>query len=259
MTNYSTTGFLTDSGRTIKFTIALDMPVVNAEIAFSSLLIQVRRDEPNITGTSNVKTIEFLINEDVMLNYNLSVITQVRQIGIEVTITKPTMFTEATDIQLSVYIVQAQGEFFEHTTGHPVSLTLDSNNYVKCIRTSSTGTYDLSDFFTLRYITCYQQNSHNVLILDMSKMEDMDTYDEAALDIIQKKKNLIDTDYVVVKAFEAVITAVKGGALPTYSQFIQVLSDNVSVDEMQVISDRIEYREDISNDEEILDDTNTNS
>ena len=55
MRDYATTGFLSNSRRTISFTIPLDKPASAQDIYFTSMDIQVR----HINGG-------FLINEDVI-------------------------------------------------------------------------------------------------------------------------------------------------------------------------------------------------
>ena len=99
MRDFSTVGFLTNASKTIAFTIPLDKPVVCEEIYFDSMNIQIR----HIGGG-------FLINEDVMQS-NYSVITELRSMGIFVTITSEEAFNCISDVPLSIYISEAQGVF----------------------------------------------------------------------------------------------------------------------------------------------------
>ena len=99
MRNYSTTGFLTDSRKTICFTISLDKPIVAEEIFFSDMYLQVR----SIDG-------DLLIDEDV-ISGDCSVITQIKKPGVFVTITRSEGFNAIDNIPLSVYVQEANGVF----------------------------------------------------------------------------------------------------------------------------------------------------
>lgn len=99
MRNYATTGFLTNSRRTIQFTISLDKPVINAEIEFSKLDIQVRQYNGDM-----------LIDGDV-IDSDYTVIAETKPLGIFITITQPEVFGGVNDMPVSVYIVEANGVF----------------------------------------------------------------------------------------------------------------------------------------------------
>ena len=99
MTDFSTTGFLANSRRTISFTIPLNKNALAEEIYFNKMDIQVR----HINGG-------FLINEDVMTG-DYSVLTQLRPMGIFVSISKSEPFDCLNDVPLSIYIKEATGVF----------------------------------------------------------------------------------------------------------------------------------------------------
>ena len=108
MRDFATTGFLTNSRKTIQFTIPLDKPSVAHEIYFSKLNIQVR----HINGG-------FLINENV-IEGDFTVTSKVEGMGILVSITRSTQFDAINDIPLSVYIVEAEGEFYSQPIPKPI-------------------------------------------------------------------------------------------------------------------------------------------
>ena len=108
MKDFATTGFLTNSRKTIQFTIPLDKPSVAHEIYFSKLNIQVR----HINGG-------FLINENV-IEGDFTVTSKVEGMGILVNITRSTQFDAINDIPLSVYIVEAEGEFYSQPIPKPI-------------------------------------------------------------------------------------------------------------------------------------------
>ena len=108
MKDFATTGFLTNSRKTIQFTIPLDKPSVAHEIYFSKLNIQVR----HINGG-------FLINENV-IEGDFTVTSKVEGMGILVNITRSTHFDAINDIPLSVYIVEAEGEFYSQPIPKPI-------------------------------------------------------------------------------------------------------------------------------------------
>ena len=108
MRDFATTGFLTNSRKTIQFTIPLDKPSVAHEIYFSKLNIQVR----HINGG-------FLINENV-IEGDFTVTSKVEGMGILVNITRSTQFDAINDIPLSVYIVEAEGEFYSQPIPKPI-------------------------------------------------------------------------------------------------------------------------------------------
>ena len=99
MRDFSTVGFLSNSRKTISFTIPLNKNALAEEIYFNKMDIQVR----HIQGG-------FLIDEDVIQG-DYTVITQLRPLGIFVTITREDSFEAINDIPLSIYIKEAEGVF----------------------------------------------------------------------------------------------------------------------------------------------------
>lgn len=99
MKNFSTTGFLSNSCKTISFTIPLNKNAIADDIYFQKMDIEVR----HIGGG-------FLLNEDVMQS-DLTVVTKLESLGVFVSITKNTPFVSTNEIPLSVYIKEAIGVF----------------------------------------------------------------------------------------------------------------------------------------------------
>ena len=100
MRDFATTGFLSNAKRSITFSIPLDKPAIADEVYFSSMNVQVR----HINGG-------FLINEDVMLG-DYTVVSNLKGMSIEVVITRAEPFDTLNDIPLSVYVVEANGQFY---------------------------------------------------------------------------------------------------------------------------------------------------
>lgn len=212
MTNYTTTGYLTDVGRTIKFTITLDKPIVKAEIALSELNIQVRQHDSDA----------LILNEDVMLNNEISVLTEVQDIGILVTLSKSTMFVEANNTPVSIFIVSANGTFYDKEDGKFVEVVM-ADNYVKSMKSclpNTSSAYDLPANLISASIGCYQLQT-NTLVLDTTKQRTVENADSKNEEIITLKKYLYDTDYVVVKTMESLLSSPPS----TYAEFVHRMTD----------------------------------
>lgn len=234
MTNYSTTGYLTDAGRTIKFTIALDLPVVNAEIALSELNVEIRQHDNNT----------LILSEDVILDTTISVLTEVQDVGIFVTLSKSTMFVEANNMPVSVLIVSADGTFYDDEDGKFVSVIMQ-NNYVKSMKSCLPGTsadiYELPANLVSATIGCYQISTSDELVLDSTQYSTVvQVADNNNIEIVTLKKDLRDTDYVVVKTMEAIIK----NPPASYSAFRTAMTGAYS-DNQVTIEDRIQWRTEI--------------
>ena len=99
MTDFSTTGFLSKSCKTINFTIPLNKNVLAKEIYFEKMDLEVR----HIKGG-------FLINEDVIQG-DYTVVTRIKSLGILVSISRSEPFDSINNIPLSIYIKEAKGVF----------------------------------------------------------------------------------------------------------------------------------------------------
>lgn len=99
MRNVITNGFLTDSSKTISFTIPVNKPIIAQEIDFSLLNVQIRTVEG-----------EILFSDDVMES-DYSVLSEIVDNGISVNIISEIPFDAVNNMPLSVYIVEAQGRF----------------------------------------------------------------------------------------------------------------------------------------------------
>ena len=108
MRDFSTIGFLTNARRTISFTIPFDKPITAQEIYFTSMNIQVR----HINGG-------LLINGDVIQG-DYSIRAEIKSLGVFVSITRSEPFDTLNDIPLSVYVVEAEWEFYSEPIIIPV-------------------------------------------------------------------------------------------------------------------------------------------
>lgn len=244
MKNYATTGFLSTYGRTITFTISLDKPVINAFVSFSKMDVEIRKHDST----------ELIVDEDIMINDNYTVITQVKSLGIEVTLTQASMFTEADNIPLSVYIKEANAEFynnFDEEETYNVTYVSALSMYVKSLKSNKNGTHMLPTDFDASLTHCYYDNN-GTLILDTEKQSDVEQSDADHKTIIVLKKQLADTDYMIIRTFEEVLSGINNGTITTFTDMVNVLSPFAS-DYRDDIIEREDWRDEI----ESLENTNS--
>ena len=78
------------------------------------------------------------------------------------------------------------------------------NNYIKSLKSSPTGAYELPQDFDMEVFSCYYLDGTE-LVLDITKANNVKQVDSAHARISTLKKYLADTDYIMAESWEEIM------------------------------------------------------
>lgn len=119
------------------------------------------------------------------------------------------------------------------------NIMFDENGYANKFVQSFDGKYEVPAKFNIDYLRCYHLVD-NILTLDEEKVKKEDSDREKAIEIASLKKNLTDSDYVIARTFEEIMSL--DNALTFIADFIKILK-SYKTQYSELISQRKAWRD----------------